>query len=98
LSGRDPISDYEIINRELANYDADLADRPQIIVATKTDAIDDPERLEKLRKRAKKDRKPFFAISSVTNDGVKELVNAVSDRLRLLTRDEAESRARTAVS
>src|SRR6187549_3785836 len=82
LSGRDPVSDYEIINRELANYDADLAQRPQIVVATKIDALDDPERLEKLRKRAKKDRKPFFEISSVTNVGVKQLVNAVSDRLR----------------
>src|SRR5205814_5231608 len=84
-SGRDPVSDYEIINRELANYDADLATRPQIIVATKTDALDEPERLESLKKRAKKDRKPFFAISSVTNDGIKELVNAVSAALDQFT-------------
>src|SRR3954453_14588850 len=55
LSGGDPISDYEIINRELANYDADLAKRPQIIVATKIDALDEPERLESIKKRAKKD-------------------------------------------
>ena len=81
LSGRDPVSDYEIINRELANYDADLAERPQIVVATKIDAIDEPERLEKLKKRAKNDRKPFFAISSVTNLGVKELVVAVAQML-----------------
>lgn len=81
LSGRDPVSDYEIINRELAKYDADLAARPQIVVATKIDALDDPERLEALRKRAEKDKKAFYAISSVTNDGVKELVNAVSTRL-----------------
>ncbi|MBK8303144.1 MAG: GTPase ObgE [Pyrinomonadaceae bacterium] len=78
LSGRDPVSDYEIINRELANYDADLAKRPQIIVATKIDAMDEPERLDALRKRAKKDKKPFFEISSVTNKGVKDLVSAVA--------------------
>ena len=82
LSGRDPVSDYEIINHELANYDADLAVRPQIVVATKTDAIDDPDRLKSLKKRAAKDKKPFFAISSVTGDGVKELVNAVSEELK----------------
>lgn len=81
LSGRDPISDYEIINRELANYDEGLGKRPQIVVATKTDALDEPERLEVLKKRAKKDRKPFFAISSVTNDGVRQLVNAMSEAL-----------------
>ncbi len=85
LEGRDPVSDYEIINRELANYDENLATRPQIVVATKIDALDDPERLEKLRKRAMKDRKRFFAISSVTNEGVKELVNEVSKSLTELS-------------
>lgn len=78
LSGRDPVDDYEIINRELANYSPDLATRPQIVVATKIDALDEPERLEKLKKRAKKDRKQFFAISSVAAMGLKELLSAVS--------------------
>jgi len=77
-SGRDAISDYEIINRELANYDAELGARPQIVVATKIDALDDEERLTSLKKRSIADGKPFFAISSVANEGVKELVNAVS--------------------
>jgi GTPase len=81
LEGRDPVSDYEIINGELANYDEDLASRPQIVVATKIDALDDPERLDKLENRAKMDRKRFFAISSVTNEGVRDLVNAVSRHL-----------------
>jgi GTP-binding protein len=81
LSGRDPVADYEIINRELANYDAELAARPQIVVATKTDALDEPERLEWLKKRTEEDGKPFFAISSVTNTGVKELVANVAGHL-----------------
>lgn len=81
LSGRDPVDDYEIINRELANYNEDLASRPQVVVATKIDALDEPERLENLRERAAGDGKPFFAISSVTNVGVKELVFAVSQQL-----------------
>lgn len=82
LSGRDPVDDYEIINQELANYDLELAERPQIVVATKIDAIDEPKRLESLRKRASKDGKPFFAISSVANKGVKELVAALGEALR----------------
>ncbi len=81
LEGRDPISDYEIINRELANYDENIASRPQIVVATKIDALDDHERLDGLRERAQKDRKRFFAISSVTNEGVRDLVNAVAKHL-----------------
>jgi GTPase len=80
-SGRDPVSDYHIINRELTNYDAELGARPQIVVATKIDALDDEERLERLRAEAKKDRKPFFAISSVANEGIKALVGAVAKAL-----------------
>src|SRR5918993_4407843 len=78
LSGRDSVSDYETINRELQAYDARLASRPQIVVATKVDALDEPERLENLRRRAAADQRPFFEISSVTNTGVRELVYAVS--------------------
>ncbi len=81
ISGRDSVSDYEIINRELANYDEDLAKRPQIVVATKIDALDEPERLEELKLLARKDQKEFFEISAVTNLGVKDLVAAVYRRL-----------------
>jgi len=81
LSGRDPVEDYEIINRELAAYNADLAARPQIVVATKIDALDEPERLEHLKLRAERDNREFVAISSVTNRGVKELVNLLAERL-----------------
>ncbi|MEO8042148.1 MAG: GTPase ObgE [Acidobacteriota bacterium] len=77
LSDRDPVSDYEIINRELANYNADLAERPQIVVATKIDALDEPERLAKLKERAAKDNKQFLAISSATRVGLDVLVFAV---------------------
>ncbi len=80
-SGRDPISDYETINRELREYDEDLASRPQIVVGTKIDSLDDPDRVKKLKARAKKDKREFFEISAVAGQGVKELVRAVSDRL-----------------
>lgn len=81
MSGRDPVSEYEIINRELQAYDEQLASRPQIVVATKIDALDEPERLDRLRSRALEDAKTFYAISSVTNRGVRELVNAVMQTL-----------------
>lgn len=81
VSGRDPVSDYETINRELAAYDASLAARPQIVVATKIDALDEPARLERLMTRAAEDARPFYAISSATNEGVRELVNAVARAL-----------------
>jgi GTP-binding protein len=78
FSGRDPVSDYEIINRELAAYDAQLAAREQIVVATKIDALDEPPRLEQLKARAAQDGQRFFAISSVTGEGVRDLIQAVA--------------------
>src|SRR5919206_885069 len=62
-SGRDAVSDYETVNRELASYNQDLALRPQFVVATKIDALDEPQRLESLKAKARDDGKPFFAIS-----------------------------------
>ena len=76
-SGRDPVSDYEIINHELAAYDERLASRDQIVVATKIDALDEPDRLESLRARVEQDGRQFFAISAVTGEGVRELIQAV---------------------
>jgi GTP-binding protein len=81
VSGRDAVSDYETVNRELASYNRELATRPQLVVATKTDALDEPQRLESLKARAKEDGKPFFAISSATGAGVQELIRAVSAKL-----------------
>ena len=81
FSGRDAVSDYETVNRELASYNEELATRPQFVIATKIDALDDPGRLESLKKRALDEGKPFFAISSATGEGVRELVNAVSAKL-----------------
>ena len=63
-------------------------DRPQIVVATKLDALDEPERLEKLREKAKEDGKQFFEISAVTNKGTKELVFAVSQKLDEIKEEE----------
>lgn len=81
FSGRDAVSDYEIVNRELASYNPVLAEREQLVIATKIDALDEPERLEALRARAKADGRLFLAISAATGQGLKELVNAVAVKL-----------------
>jgi GTP-binding protein len=93
LSGRDTVSDYETVNRELVSYNPDLAARPQIVVGTKIDALDDPSRLESLRARAEADGKQFFAISSATNRGITELVNALAVRLDELKTTESKNDA-----
>ena len=69
---------YLSINRELKKYDPKLASRPQIVVATKIDAMDEPERLEELKAIADEDGREFFAISSATGNGVQQLVARTS--------------------
>jgi len=91
FSGRDAVSDYETVNRELASYNEELATRPQFVVATKIDALDEPERLESLKHKAIADQKPFFAISSATGDGVRELVNAMAAKLEELSAETDSS-------
>ena len=81
VTGRDPVDDYNTVNHELAAYNPDLAKRPQFVVATKLDALDEPSRLELLKQKVNEDQKPFFAISSATKAGVRELVNAMAVKL-----------------
>jgi GTP-binding protein len=78
FSGRDPVEDYQKLNHELRSYDPELAQRPQIVVATKIDALDEPERLEALKRQAIADGLQFHQISSVTREGTRELVAAIS--------------------
>ena len=85
LSGRETVADYQTVNRELASYNPALATRPQIVVATKIDALDEPERLESLRLQTQVDGQQFFAISAVTDEGVRELLNAVAAKLNELS-------------
>lgn len=80
-SGRpDPVQDFEIIMHELANFGAGLERKPMIVVASKID-VANPEKLEKLRKFAKRKRKrlPFYEVSAVTGKGVPELQWAMAN-------------------
>lgn len=91
FSGRETVDDYRTVNRELAAYNPALAVRPQIVVATKLDALEEPERLEALKQAAVADGHEFHAISSVTNQNVRELVNSVALKLETLKRAAREN-------
>jgi GTP-binding protein len=91
LPQEEPVVAYETVNHELTSYSEDLSTRPQFVVATKIDALDDPQRLESLRERAEKDGKPFFAISSATGSGVRELIHAVTAKLNELNENRNDT-------
>jgi GTP-binding protein len=76
-SGRDPVEDFDVIRDELRLFDPALAAKPQIVAANKIDALDEPDRLERLRRHVRKKRLPFFTISGVRGDGLTDLLEAV---------------------
>jgi GTPase len=75
-SGRDPVQDFETINDELRLFDEKVAAKPQLVVANKIDALDEPERLAALEAHVKRRKLPFFRISGVTGEGVDKLLEA----------------------
>ena len=79
-SGREPLDDYAVINRELAAYSEKLAALPQIVVLNKSD-IADPEEIELLRAEFAEEDKPVFVISAATRLGLEPLVYFLAERL-----------------
>jgi GTPase len=80
-SGRDPVHDFEVIMQELSAFSEDMAAKPMLIVATKIDVAQDPARLESLRALAAERGASFFAISSVTGEGLDQLRYAMAERV-----------------
>jgi GTPase len=79
-TGRDPVHDYEVIQRELALFNPDLARRKKLVAASKVDVLQDRERLRKLREHCRRRKVSFLAISAVTGEGIPGLVRRL-DRL-----------------
>ena len=79
--GRDPIADFDAINAELKQYSPELAQRPQIVVANKTDLLADPDQLEAFRSHVQEAGYEFMAMSAATHQGTRELVQAIARRL-----------------
>ena len=80
-TGRDPVHDFEVIMSELAAFSEDLVNKPMIVLATKIDAAQDPDRVKKLEKLAKKRKLPFLKISSVTGEGIDKMKRAMAERI-----------------
>ncbi len=87
-SGRpNPVEDFEVITRELANFGEGLDSKPTIIVATKIDAVN-KDKLAKLKRYAKRKKLDFYAISAVTGEGVDELKFAMADRVEEIKKQQ----------
>jgi GTP-binding protein len=80
-TGRDPVDDLETVRKELELYQPALAAKPQIVAASKIDAVDDETRVAALDARAKQLGLPFFRISGVTGEGLPALLESMWKQL-----------------
>jgi len=87
FQGRNPVDDFYSINNELRNYSEKLTKKKQIIVATKLDVAQDDTLYKELEKVAKKEGLEIFKISSITKQGLKELLVRVEELLKEIPKE-----------
>ncbi|MGP4108433.1 GTPase ObgE [Virgibacillus sp. L01] len=80
FEGRDPYDDFVKINQELAEYDKQLMDRPQIIAANKMDMPGAEENLQEFKAKLT-DEYPIHSISALTKDGLRDILFEIADTL-----------------
>lgn len=91
----DPAKQYKIIREELAKYQPELLDRPELIALTKSEGMDEDLKayqVEKIKQVAPNSQ--IFVISSVAHQGLKELLRALKievDNYRLQSKKEEEN-------
>lgn len=87
MEGRNPLEDFKIINEELKQYSEKLANRKQIIVASKCD-IENTDLYEELEAFAKGNNIEIFKISSVIGQGLETLLDHVTEVLKTVPKEE----------
>ncbi len=84
MAGGDPASDFDVILTELGSFQADLSHKPMIVVASRIDVAGDGRRLRDIEQLASRRGLDFFAVSSVTGEGVDRLLWGIAKKLREL--------------
>ena len=86
---KDPMEAYRTIRHELSAYSLIVAEKPEIVVANKIDALDDPERLQDFEGFCSSFGLEFYTISAATGKGLKELIYALRRKLEELQARES---------
>ena len=71
---RDPVTDFDVLNRELERYAPDLAKRPQVVALNKSDVTEVRDRADELSRAFAERGVRLFTLSAVTGDGVREVL------------------------
>ncbi len=76
---RDPIKDYLKLMKELESFNAELLNRPAVVILNKSDLLETREAEAELRAYFEKLGLPFIAVSAATRDNIKELQYFLGD-------------------
>lgn len=88
--GRDPREDFDKINRELAAYSPKIMKKPQLVAANKIDMCEeDSEEYQAFRRHVEEQGYRVFPLSAPLGLGVKELLAAAFEKLRLVEAEAA---------
>jgi GTP-binding protein len=90
---RDVIEDYKIIENELTLHAEELRDRPRIIVGNKLDVEGAKERSAELKTYVQAQDLPYFAISTLTGEGIEPLLRFIAERVHELRLEAAAEEA-----
>lgn len=88
-AGEDPLADYNQINAELALFDPDLAEKPQIVVLNKIDLPRAQEREESLKTELESRGVKLLTISAVTQTRIQDLIQRVFEEIARLPDETA---------
>jgi GTP-binding protein len=90
LDGSDPLQNYRTIRNELARYSPKLAERPELLVATKMDVTGAEEVRQRLESELNRE---VPGISAVTGRGIPQLLHRIAESLAVLKKPGDESPA-----
>lgn len=92
INSEDPLADYQTIQQELVAYGRGLAERPQILVLSKTDVLGQDEELVAAiaQQLAEVSGAPIFSISAVAQAGLSTLMDHVWQQLEILKQVDTE--------
>jgi GTP-binding protein len=87
LDGSDPVHNYQVIRHELSQYSPLLAQKPEVLIASKMDLDPEKEKLESFRQAIGKE---VFEISSVTGYNLNPLLEKLWQEIQQVREASAQ--------
>jgi len=76
MDGSTPLENYQVVRHELAEYSQELAEKPELVVVSKIDLVDEQTLRERIAPLEEALGRPVLKISAATNQGLSEMLEA----------------------